>query len=188
MAGFSYEILDGILDDHASDDRHPWVAVETGTMDGDTTAVLSDRFDVTVTIEASDELYRAAVLRFMLASDVTVLHGCSEDLLPHVAAALSHPFVCDTLFYLDAHTWPESDGGPDCGAVGFPLWDELEIVRNAPCTAVVVVDDVLMFGRRCDEPGWRAVSVPRILEELGPRVVKHRIIGDQLVVWMGDAR
>jgi hypothetical protein len=124
--------------------------VETGTYLGDTTAFLSSRSRAVITIEPEPSLYRKAAERFKRTSNVRVIEGRSEDVMPEVLASLSGP----TCFWLDGHT---SGGITYSGPLGTPIEVELTAIeaRLAHITPiVVVVDDVRLFSPEGEQDGY----------------------------------
>src|SRR5579871_2612293 len=73
--------------------------VETGTYVGDTIAALHGSFEHLHSIELSRELYERVFDRFGDDPKVTLWHGDSGDILPHLLPRLDAP----TLFWLDGH-------------------------------------------------------------------------------------
>jgi len=105
------------------DDFHLRNFVETGTFDGDTSAVMTAVFDRVLTCDVKDwprspEFYFADNLVYETKNSTDFLHAH----LPEIRK--------QSLFYLDAH-W---------GAY-WPLRDELKIVFDACENPVVVIDD-----------------------------------------------
>src|SRR2546423_1478492 len=77
--------------------------VETGTLKGNSAAWASRHFKRVVTIEASEELYRAARARYAHITNVDFIWGNSAEQLPALIPGLENP-----LFWLDAH-WSGSN-------------------------------------------------------------------------------
>lgn len=119
---------------------HP-VLIETGTWHGDgIAAALEAGFGRVVSIELSEDLYRAARARFRGDCRVTLCHGDSADWLPVVLAELHQPAT----FWLDAH---DSGGDTARGPEASPLLRELDVIAAWPEHAdAVLIDDVRLFG------------------------------------------
>ena len=115
------------------------VFVETGTYEGDSTAVAASLIDQVHTIELSPEHYVRAAERFAGDEHVEVLHGGAEDLLPVLFRKLRKRA---TVFWLDAH-WCEADAA---GAESqCPLLDELAAITPLNEKSVVLIDDARLF-------------------------------------------
>jgi len=118
--------------------------VETGTFQGDTTEFLRHEAKEVFTVEPDQALYGRAVRRFEHTSNVHVLHGLSEDILPDLVPRLSG----DVCFWLDGHF---SGGVTHQGPQHTPILRELEVIAdnlrrlNSVC---VLVDDVRLFTYR----------------------------------------
>ena len=149
----------------------PIVAIETGTFQGDTSALLAGAFGRRITIERSAQLARDARARFANDSRVTALEGSSQNAL---ADALPQAPGSGFL-WLDAHRFYDFDGAD---TVENPLLTELELVMNArsgqPC--VIAVGDTRGMGVQPDWPSQ--ASVCGVLEANGYAAA---IIDDVLV-------
>ena len=126
------------------------VAVETGTLRGDTTAFLARHCTRVVTIELSADLAARARTRFASTPGVEVVEGDSGRMLAEVLATVDEP----ALFWLDGH-W--SGDGTARGAVDCPLLAELETIGRWPhaLRSVVAIDDAVRFG---DDPGYPTLA------------------------------
>lgn len=141
----------------------PYLAVETGTYRGDTTAALSDLFSEVYTIELSRAHYEAAEYRF-IGTNVRCLFGDSAQLVPCLAQAILKP-IC---WFLDAHypfDWPESkrSGLPHTPIP--PLFDELAAISERQFSDLILVDDASNFGR----PHWENITEKALLRIVRPR-------------------
>lgn len=124
--------------------------VETGTFLGQTAEFLARSARHVFTIEPSRPLFTRAACRFA-GSNVTVLNGTSESVLPDLLPTLSGPVN----FWLDGHY---SAGVTYCGATVTPIAAELEAIDRSLANfgpVVVLVDDVRLFG---SDPGYPALS------------------------------
>jgi hypothetical protein len=158
----------------------PEIAVETGTRHGENTAFLAEHFKIVYTIEIDETLYAEACHRF-IDDDVFCLHSDSAERVPHLAKEIVDP----VLWYLDAHWWPvKSD--PVGGQGQFPLWKELNAVKDRG-RDIVVVDDVHAFSnpRFVENTGvkdWLNVNVESISQVLTPR--KVLVVANHAVFWI----
>jgi hypothetical protein len=110
---------------------------------GSTTRFLAKKFPSVVTIEPSSTFYNYAKSRLKKMSNVTLLHGTSEDLFEGALVSVA-PVVN---VWLDGHF---SDGGTFLGNKVSPIEDELETVRRNidKFEAIVLfIDDVRLFSR-----------------------------------------
>jgi hypothetical protein len=112
--------------------------VETGTYLGDSIQASLPHFSRIYSIELGDELWRRAARRFAAHRHVSILHGDSAKVLPHIAAQLTEP----ALFWLDGHY---SGGVTARGAEDTPILSELEAVLSQPPKHVVLIDDIRCF-------------------------------------------
>lgn len=115
--------------------------VETGTFLGDTTAKLAKRSSHVYTIEPSEKLFLDAERRFRKTSNVTVVFGTSEVVLPNVLKSLRG----SVNFWLDGHY---SAGETYKGESETPILSELAAISSALPkldSVCVLVDDVRCF-------------------------------------------
>lgn len=126
---------------------HPIVAIETGTFQGDTSALLADAFGTCITIERSASLADAARARFRDRPEVTVLEGSSRDALASALPALE----TSIFFWLDAHGFYDYVGDDDQEN---PLLDELKTIVSlrAGRANVIAIDDARGMGVQPDWP------------------------------------
>lgn len=121
--------------------RHLDVAavVETGTHRGTTTQFLWSLTGGPVfSVEADPRFHHFARRRLSSLRGVHLHLGDSRAFLRRLAHNESLP-MRDVFFYLDAH-WGE----------GFPLWDELELIRASWQDPIVMIDDFEVPG----DPGY----------------------------------
>ena len=140
------------------------VAVETGTLFGDSTAKLRKHFPRVYTIEINRALYEKAVAKFKDDERVRVLFGDSKQVLRELLQEIQRP----CLFYLDAHfsgdrttNWKRSNWRGyrvDTGYSGdeptaenqVPLFEEIKSIHDGFKSACLIyIDDVDKF----DESG-----------------------------------
>ena len=114
--------------------------IETGTFRGKTTRFLSRLASQVYTIEAAEKYYENARKRFS-GTNVKVLHGLSEEVMPGLLPGLSG----DICFWLDGHF---SAGDTFEGAKHCPVEDELDcIAQNMGqfSRVSILIDDVRCF-------------------------------------------
>lgn len=138
--GFYFHGLPGYLTDWAARVLPGAVAVETGTLNGDSALALAEAFGRCVTVEKQPELAARARERFRDDPRITVMEGSSREVLPGVVADLAAP----PFAWLDAH-W---SGGVTAGADDpCPVLAEIEaLAARFAGEAVVAVDDARIFG------------------------------------------
>lgn len=115
--------------------------IETGTFMGDTTNVLSKVAKMVYSIEPEPTLFSKAEEKFRNTSNVKIIRGLSEEILPKLLTTLSG----DICFWLDGHY---SAGGTFKGPQETPILDELDAIgRNIANMGniVVMVDDIRLF-------------------------------------------
>jgi hypothetical protein len=121
--------------------------VETGTYMGETTSVLSKVAKMVYSIEPEPTLFSKAEQRFSNTSNVKIIKGLSEEVLPKLLPTIRGN-IC---FWLDGHY---SEGITFRGPRDTPVLDELTAIgENIPKTGkiVVMVDDVRCFDPRNPE-------------------------------------
>jgi hypothetical protein len=130
--------------------------IETGTYLGETTAVLSTVAKIVYSIEPEPSLFSNAEQKFKNTSNVKIIKGLSEDVLPQLLPAISG----DICFWLDGHY---SAGITFKGPQDTPIIDELAVIGRAitnACKFVVMVDDVRCFNPKHPEfTGYPSVDV-----------------------------
>lgn len=115
--------------------------VETGTYLGTTTAFLASRATKVISIEPEPTLFANAVERFRDCSNVTILNGVSETLMPTVVNSLTG----NVAFWLDGHY---SAGNTFKGALDTPIVEELAAIGDALANwgqVAVLIDDIRLF-------------------------------------------
>jgi hypothetical protein len=136
------------------------VAVETGTLFGDSALRLSKYFPRVYTIEINRELYERASARFKNNARIRVLFGDSKLVLRELVKDIQRP----CLFYLDAHfsgdhatNWKESRWRGyrvDTGHAGdrptaenqVPLFEEIQAIHDGlKSKCLIYIDDVDEF-------------------------------------------
>ena len=132
--------------------------IETGTYRGDTAALLARDAKFVYTIEPAEHLYANAKKRFEHQSNVEVIHGLSEEVLPDLLPRLTG----EINFWLDGHY---STGATYQGPKDSPLMDELATIERSLSKftkVVILVDDV----RYCANPSVHQFSGYPKLDEL----------------------
>ncbi|MEI7548264.1 MAG: hypothetical protein WCK21_09440 [Actinomycetota bacterium] len=115
-------------------------AVETGTFQGESAALLAERLGQCTSIEISPMYAERARQRFADRSDITIVEGDSRRALGELCAELPAPAV----FWLDGH-WSGGDTGG--GAAPCPVLEEIDAIIAAGRSGdVIVVDDARLFG------------------------------------------
>ena len=177
MAEFNEERLRWIVTHYKG--WRPRLAVETGVLFGQTTALLAKYFDHVYAVELSGDLITEARRRYPHLKNIHYWQGDSADVVPKLTTAIDE--AC--LWFLDAHWYPRA------GVVGkgkFPLWAELDAIAKRPQRDIVVVDDVHSFGKDGDAPEaeWQRVTFESVGERLDPKRVHAAIRRhDQFIVW-----
>jgi|688.fasta_scaffold677371_1 hypothetical protein len=121
--------------------------VETGTYLGQTTKELAKHGLFVYSIEPEPTLYSNASAFFQSFSNVEILRGFSEEILPSLLPKLSG----DINFWLDGHY---SGGVTQKGPQDTPILDELSCIagnlRNFG-NVCVMIDDIRCFGSSLEE-------------------------------------
>jgi hypothetical protein len=139
------------------------VAIETGTLFGDSALKLSRYFPKVYTIEINRELYEKAADRFKNHAAIQVLFGDSKLILKELAKDIQAP----CLFYLDAHfsgdhstDWKRSRWRGyrvDTGYSGdlptaenqVPLFEEIKLIHDlVKSKCLIYVDDIDQFDEK----------------------------------------
>jgi hypothetical protein len=121
--------------------------VETGTYMGDTTNALSQVAKMVYSIEPEPTLFSKAEQRFSNTSNVKIINGLSEDVLPRLLPTLNG----DVCFWLDGHY---SAGITFKGPQETPIVEELSAIEKNLARMskfVVMIDDVRCFDPRKPE-------------------------------------
>jgi hypothetical protein len=141
--------------------------VETGTFMGDTTSVLSNVAKMVYSIEPEPTLFSKAEQKFSNISNVKIIKGLSEDVLPKLLPTISGN-IC---FWLDGHY---SGGVTFEGPQHTPILDELTVIGRHITQmgkTVVMVDDV-----RCFDPTNPEFSAYPPVDVLVEWARKHHLI------------
>lgn len=179
MARLSAHAIQGILAQHPGYDGLAYI--ETGLWKGDQIAIAKDIFRVVHGIELDDYWHAVNRDRWSACDHVRIHHGDSRVVLPSVLDAIDGP----VFFYLDAH-YCKIDP-PIANDAGFPLWDELAIIRDRGQRDIVIVDDVHTFGVERPDIGmteWVGVTAETVREFFGARLLDSEIVEDSFAVWL----
>lgn len=115
--------------------------VETGTFMGDTAALLTCEAKEVYTIEPDRALFERAAARFVGNTNIHVIHGLSENILPSLLATLSGTVN----FWLDGHY---SGGITHQGPTDCPVREELSSIEKNLVrydNVTVLIDDIRCF-------------------------------------------
>lgn len=191
--------------------RHYRVAVETGTLFGDSTLRLSRHFPAVYTIEVDRALFEKAEARFKDHPGINVLFGDSRSVLEDLVQKIQGP----CLFYLDAHfsgdrstDWKSSRWKGykvDTGHAGdrptaenqVPLFEEIRLIHDyVKSECIIYIDDIDKF----DENGaglkdkqfkgedWSHLNLNTIRNYLADRTNLWTTIKRQMIVQLKDIR
>jgi hypothetical protein len=159
--------------------------LETGTYRGATAAWAAQHFEQVVTIEASEELYRAAVAAYGHLDNLRLVLGDTRSVLSREVEQLDGAAVV----WLDSH-W---SGGATYGeGRECPLLSEIETLRSARREHFLFIDDARLFvappPRPHDVDQWPGlVQVTEALTQ-GERPLETLILGDTFVAVPARAR
>jgi GT2 family glycosyltransferase len=116
------------------------VFVETGTFKGDTIAEMLPHFAQLFTVELSENLWQAAVHRFIAQPKVTAARGDSASFLAQVQTSVADR---STLYWLDAH-WCVGENTTGARSQ-CPLLAEIDAIGKLGTQSVVLIDDARLF-------------------------------------------
>ena len=147
----------------------PPIAVETGAGRGIGTELLLKEHEIVHSIE----LDPVAAYVTMLKVPECIMHvGDSAHVLPILARGINEPVY----WYLDAH-WCDGVPAELADRCGFPLWEELDAIRQRPYADLVYVDDYHTWAMERPEfpesrrHDWDDVHELKIIESLGKRTL-----------------
>jgi hypothetical protein len=190
------------------------IAVETGTLFGNSTAEMGKHFPEVHTIELNDELHTKAVQRFENFGHIHCHHGNSGEVLGWLVGKLDKP----TIFYLDAHwsgdkntDWKNSNwkgyraerkkidtafiGDAPTSEAQVPLAEELmHIMEKFTPKCVIYVDDIDKFdkeGKGTKDKAfigedWSHLSINMLQDIVSDRLISWKIVGKQLFVKLAE--
>ncbi|MGH9740346.1 MAG: hypothetical protein ACRD4X_17425 [Candidatus Acidiferrales bacterium] len=140
--------------------------IETGTYYGEMVAAVRNDFERIFSIEYDPELARRATRRFASDSQVHILEGDSQKVLPELLKTISGP----ALFWLDAGYW----GWANLARDPQRLSAEVESALSHPVGGhVVLMDDARMLDGRNGAPTFEELR-SRIAARFGSRRVELR--------------
>ncbi|HXA14875.1 MAG TPA: glycosyltransferase [Opitutaceae bacterium] len=146
--------------------------VETGTFRGETLEIMHPLFDDCLSVELSDEHYKAAQQRFGATPNIRLFHGDSAKFLRENQALYAGK---STLFWLDAH-W--CVGGDSNEKSQCPLLQELAAIKTLNAQSALLIDDARLFLAPPPKPheisDWP--SFDSILEQLHQLSREHAVI------------
>jgi hypothetical protein len=186
------------------------VAVETGTLFGDSTSEMRNHFDEVHTIELNKELYERAVHRFAPIDGIFCHYGNSGEVLGRLVTEINS----SAIFYLDAHwsgdantDWKNSVwkgyrangskvntafiGETPTSEAQVPLAEELtHIIEKFPHKCVIYVDDIDKFGDNGEGlkdkafvgEDWSHLSMQLLKDIIAPRLVEWKVVKNQLLI------
>jgi len=163
--------------------------VETGTGRGEQLRVLAGCFENVTGVELNDFNFACSCEAVSDFPCVEVIRGDSSEALVDLCEDwLEEP----VFFFLDAHYChpPEWEDHP-LEKSEFPLWKELQLIKDRDQCDIVAVDDVHTFGRVRDDlkftpdaVEWEGVTTKTLTEFFGDRVVCTERIKDAFVIWL----
>lgn len=115
------------------------VLIETGTYLGEMVYAMQNQFTKIYSIELAHTIFERAKKRFAKYSNVTILEGDSESVLPKLISEISNP----TLFWLDGHY----SGGETARAnQDTPVFSEVRLIlENMKQPFTILIDDARLF-------------------------------------------
>lgn len=120
--------------------------VETGTFLGDTLHYIAGFGVKCTSIELSEELFKAARMRFKDCKNVKLVHGDSGRRIPELLHGINKP----TLFWLDGHY---SSGITAGSEINTPISAELQaILGHEIKNHVILIDDARCFNGKDNYP------------------------------------
>ena len=138
-------VKQNVLKDYA-DRFNVKILIETGTFLGDTISACRESFEKIISIEVDEKLSKKAKKKFSKFDNISILHGNSDILLPHVISNINSP----CLFWLDAHY---SGGITNKGESDTPILAEIkQILNHSIDSHIILIDDARCFGSRKDYP------------------------------------
>ncbi len=187
------------------------IAIETGTLFGDSTLRLSRYFPEVYTIEINRDLFEKASERFKDHSRIKVLFGDSRVVLKDLVQKLQYP----CLFYLDAHfsgdrstDWKASRWKGykvDTGFAGdrptaenqVPLFEEIRLIHDfVKSECIIYIDDIDQFDvcgaglkdKQFKGEDWSHLNLNTIKSYLADRTSLWVRVRRQLIVQLNDIR
>lgn len=140
--------------------------IETGTYFGDTIENMKEYFSKIYTIEVSQMYNEKAKERFKDYPHIHCIHGDSGLRLKEIVPQEDE----HTVFWLDGH-W--SMGNTEFQDVHVPLYKELDSILQLQKVALVIVDDVRLFGKKDYDVDWQPITIDQVLEKVQPKLLAH---------------
>ncbi len=184
------------------------IIVETGTLFGNTTLLLTNFFDEVYTIELQEDLYKIADIKFKNNKKIKCFQGDSPDILNK----LSFEIKDNLIFFLDAH-WSGDNNNVDwknslwkgygintayrnnnhlLSTNQNPLEEELNIImNNYKQELIIYIDDIDKFDNKtgiaikdCCFKGenWEHLSIEKIINIVKPRLLDIKFFNDQILI------
>jgi hypothetical protein len=147
------------------------VFIETGTLLGDTSRLVSPMVKKVYTIEIDEQLYTRAAGLFE-GTNVEVIKGDSIDVLPTILNKIND----NVIFWLDGHN---SGPGTGVGKIDFPLLEECQVIDNnlQSKRALIIADDIRMFGEGHDheiDDSLKTITIDAVLKSFKRlKIVDH---------------
>lgn len=166
--------LDHVLRQHTF---RPEVYIETGTRTGSNLLNAANYpFRVLESIELNPSYFATAVDNCKNEPRIILTQGDSAVELPRVLAKYNEPVMC----FLDAHYYDN----PNITRFNFPLWDELQAIKNRDYEDLIVVDDLKVFGIERYDLGtdWVNVSQQSLTDFFEGKLKFAGAIGDTFVM------
>jgi hypothetical protein len=150
------------------------IFVETGTYHGETILNLENHFDISYTIELSEDLYNRFNSNEFDRKKIVSILGDSSKVLKDVLKIIEN----NTIFFLDGHY---SSCGTAKGDKDVPLIEELlsinELFHNK---SIVIIDDYRLFNTNLSED-WTGITLDSVRNTIKNRIEKEFIVNDRLI-------
>ena len=161
--------------------------IETGTYSGIQNQMATDSgvFDTVYGIELSKHWAETTQSR---NPNSIIIHGDTAVELPKVL----EKYTDDPVFlYLDAHYCQTY---PPIPKTEFPLWKELQMIKDRGMADIVAIDDIDTFGKvredlkaTPDAVEWEAVTTKSIDEFFGDLIVDSLAIDGSYIIWLSPS-
>jgi hypothetical protein len=173
-------------------DFRPGLYIETGLYKGEGLIEAAPFFDQVHGIELKGHWYTQAEKAVKRMPHVKLHLGDSRELLARLLASMPDE---DAFIYHDAHYCRRRERGRKVPALPreqatFPLWHELEAVRERETKDIVVVDDVHAFGRNRPDlkqdvgyEGWETVTFETLDDFFSGQLVDSMSLSDTYVIF-----
>ena len=175
MPGINLDFLKEIQGDYKSYPNF----LETGTYAGGTILRMEPYFSNLYTIEIKKKFYEYVKKNYK-GDKINFYLGDSEDVLNTILPNINGK----SIIFLDGHWSAENTGR---GKKDIPLYEELNsIMSNHIDEAIIIVDDVRMFGRgpnnkdKYDICNWEEINIEDVLKIVKNRMVKHYFLASEL--------